>query len=70
MSGPQIVFAERATHRDGDTILIARVGDDGLRIGLQALEPWYGTGVLLTPDHPAYAAGLAFVAALAQAEAT
>lgn len=57
-----------ADYRDGDVTLVVWKGDVGVRIGLQALEPWYGTGVLIPPDHPAYPAALAFQAALAAAE--
>ena len=55
-------------YRDGDVTLVAHKGDEGVRIGMQALEPWYATGVLIPVDHPAYPAALAFWAALAQAE--
>jgi len=68
VSGPEVLFVERASYRDGDVALVGHVGNDGLRIGMHALEPWYATGVLLKPDHPAYRAGLAFLAALAGSE--
>ena len=57
-----------ADYRDGDVTLVVYKGPEGVRIGMQALEPWYGTGVLISVDHPAYPAALALQAALALSE--
>lgn len=66
---PEVLYAERADYRDGDVTLVGAVRQEGVRIGVQALEPWYGAGVLIPPSHPAYRPALALVAALAQAQA-
>lgn len=61
----------RADFRDDDRTLVVYDDDTkGVRIGIQALEPWYGAGVLIPPDHPAYRAAQAFVAALASTKET
>lgn len=67
----QILYAEAAEYRDPakEVTLVGRVFPDGVRIGCQALEPWYGTGVLIPPSHPAYLPAQRFLAALAQAGA-
>lgn len=68
-AGTQILYAEAAEYRDPEkeVTLVGRVFPDGVRIGCQALEPWYGTGVLIPSSHPAYLPAQRFLAALAQA---
>lgn len=67
---PQVVFSEVAHYRcpEGEATLRGRVAEDGVRIGVQFLEPMYGGGVLIPPGHPAYPAAVAFLAALTQAQ--
>lgn len=62
---PEVLYAERAEYRDGDVTLVGRVFEEGVRIGCQALEPWYGTGVLIPPTHRAYMPAQRLLAALA-----
>lgn len=65
---PKTTYIEQAHYRcpEAEVALVGRVGADGVRIGCQALEPWYGAGVLIPQSHPAYAAAVAFLAALAE----
>ena len=57
-----------ADFRDGEVTLVTANDEQGLRIGLQALGPWYATGICIPPTHPAYHAALALHAALVSAQ--
>jgi hypothetical protein len=57
-----------AHHRTGDVSLAIHSGLEGVRIGIQALEPFYATGVLIPPDHLAYEAARTLQTILAMVE--
>lgn len=66
-----VTFADHADYKDSEApiTMVCSVRDEGVRIGMQSTEPWYGAGVLIPRTHPAYQAALNLTAVLAEAAA-